>query len=130
MVTGELEEHQRLSIATLKQLASTDRLVIEEKFKQPETVKQTHTLVLFTNHLPRVGSTDNGTWRRLIVVPFNATIPAGAGIQNYADVLVKGVAWSYNAGRGGKRSAVAGSDGYVRPGGPLVKDVPRPKRKD
>lgn len=87
VVTGELEEHQRLSVATLKQLASTDRLVIEEKFKQPETVKQTHTLVLFTNHLPRVGSTDNGTWRRLIVVPFNATIPAGTGIQNYADVL-------------------------------------------
>ena len=89
VVTGELEEHQRLSVATLKQLASTDRLVIEEKFKQPESVKQTHTLVLFTNHLPRVGSTDNGTWRRLIVVPFNATIPAGTGIQNYADVLVK-----------------------------------------
>lgn len=89
VITGELEEHQRLSVATLKQLASTDRLVIEEKFKQPETVKQTHTLVLFTNHLPRVGSTDNGTWRRLIVVPFNATIPAGTGIQNYADVLVK-----------------------------------------
>lgn len=44
--------------------------------------------------------------------------------------LSKGVAWSYNAGRGGKRSAVAGSDGYVRPGGPLVKDAPRPKRKD
>lgn len=87
VITGELEEHQRLSVATLKQLASTDRLVIEEKFKQPETVKQTHTLVLFTNHLPRVGSTDNGTWRRLIVVPFNATIPAGTGIQNYADVL-------------------------------------------
>lgn len=88
VITGELEEHQRLSVATLKQLASTDRLVIEEKFKQPETVKQTHTLVLFTNHLPRVGSTDIGTWRRLIVVPFNATIPAGTGIQNYSDVLV------------------------------------------
>lgn len=89
VITGELEEHQRLSVATLKQLASTDRLVIEEKFKQPETVKQTHTLVLFTNHLPRVGSTDNGTWRRLIVVPFNATIPEGSGVQNYADVLIR-----------------------------------------
>lgn len=88
VITGELEEHQRLSVATLKQLASTDRLVIEEKFKQPETVKQTHTLVLFTNHLPRVGSTDSGTWRRLIVVPFNATISPQAGVQNYADVLV------------------------------------------
>lgn len=56
VITGELEEHQRLSVATLKQLASTDRLVIEEKFKQPETVKQTHTLVLFTNHLSPVSA--------------------------------------------------------------------------
>ena len=41
--------------------------------------------------------------------------------------LSKGVAWTYDAGRIGKRSAVAGSDGYVRPGGPLVKDAPRQK---
>ena len=110
VVTGELEEHQRLSVATLKQLASTDRLVIEEKFKQPESVKQTHTLVLFTNHLPRVGSTDNGTWRRLIVVPFNATIPAGTGIQNYADVLVK------EAGGAILSWAIEGAVNFVRNG--------------
>ena len=116
VITGELEEHQRLSVATLKQLASTDRLVIEEKFKQPETVKQTHTLVLFTNHLPRVGSTDNGTWRRLIVVPFNATIPAGAGIQNYADTLVK------EAGGAILTWAIEGAVNFVRNGFRL--DIP------
>ena len=74
VITGELEGHQRLSVATLKQVASTDKLTIEEKYKQPEDVKQTHTLLLFTNHLPRVGSTDDDTWRRLIAVPFNAVI--------------------------------------------------------
>ena len=116
VITGELEEHQRLSPATLKQLASTDRLVIEEKFKQPETVKQTHTLVLFTNHLPRVGSTDNGTWRRLIVVPFNATIPAGTGVQNYADVLVK------EAGGAILTWAIEGAVNFVRNGFRL--DIP------
>lgn len=116
VITGELEEHQRLSVATLKQLASTDRLVIEEKFKQPEVVKQTHTLVLFTNHLPRVGSTDNGTWRRLIVVPFNATIPAGAGVQNYADVLVK------EAGGAILSWAIEGAVNFVRNGFRL--DIP------
>lgn len=116
VVTGELEEHQRLSPATLKQLASTDKLVIEEKFKQPETVKQTHTLVLFTNHLPRVGSTDNGTWRRLIVVPFNAVIPAGTGVQNYADVLVK------EAGGAILTWAIEGAVNFVRNGFRL--DIP------
>lgn len=89
VVTGELEEHQRLSIATLKQLGSTDKLTIEEKYHAPETITQSHTLCLFTNHLPRVGSTDGGTWRRLTVIPFNATIEASAGIQNYAEVLAK-----------------------------------------
>ena len=87
VVTGELEEHQRLSAAILKQLASTDKLNIEEKYKQPETVEQSHTLVLFTNHLPRVGSTDGGTWRRILVLPFRAVIPPSEGVQNYAEVL-------------------------------------------
>ena len=88
-ITGELEEYQRLSEATLKQVCATDRLNVEEKFKQPESVKQSHTLVLFTNHLPRVGSTDAGTWRRLTVVPFQAVISERSGVQNYGEVLAK-----------------------------------------
>ena len=89
VITGELEEHQRLSVAILKQLGSTDELTVEEKFKPPETIKQSHTLCLFTNHLPRVGSTDNGTWRRLTVVPFGTQIPKSTDIQNYTEVLVE-----------------------------------------
>lgn len=116
VITGELEEHQRLSVATLKQVASTDKLTIEEKYRQPETVKQTHTLILFTNFLPRVGSTDGGTWRRLIVVPFNATIPPGGGIQNFADVLVK------EAGGAILAWAVEGAANFVRNGFKL--DIP------
>lgn len=116
VVAGELEEHQRLSVATLKKVASTDKLTIEEKYKQPETVKQTHTLVLFTNHLPRVGSTDGGTWRRLIVVPFNATIPPGKGVQNYAEVLAR------DAGPAILSWAIEGAVNFVRNGFKL--DIP------
>jgi len=114
VVTGELEEHQRLSVSTLKQLGSTDMLTIEEKFKAPEDVKQTHTLVLFTNHLPRVGSTDAGTWRRLTVVPFNATIAQGVGIQNFADVLFE------QAGGAVVSWAVQGAVKFVASGYKLV----------
>lgn len=85
---GELEEGQRLSVQTLKRLASTDALTIEEKFRQPETIKPSHHIFLFSNFLPRVGSTDNGTWRRLTVIPFNAVMPTGAKeIPNYAAYL-------------------------------------------
>lgn len=90
VLCGELEEGQRLSVQTLKRLASTDSLTIEEKYKQPETIRPSHHIVLFSNFLPRVGSTDAGTWRRISVIPFNATMPEGKGeIPNYADLLVE-----------------------------------------
>lgn len=114
VITGELEEHQRLSVATLKQLASTDALVIEEKFRQPETVKPSHTLALFTNHLPRVGSTDEGTWRRLIAVPFRATIPADKGIQNFGEKLIR------EAGGAILSWVIEGAVGFVADGCRLV----------
>jgi len=87
---GELEEGQRLSVATLKSLASTDPLTVEEKFRAPETVKPTHHICLFSNFLPRVGSTDGGTWRRLTVIPFNAIMPSGrAEIKDYSAKLAE-----------------------------------------
>lgn len=88
VVDGELEEGKRLSVATVKQICSTDKITIEEKYKAPESVTPSHSLVLYTNYLPRVGSMDNGTWRRLQVVPFNAKIPAGKAVANFGDVLV------------------------------------------
>ena len=45
--------------------------------------------MLYTNHLPRVGANDAGTWRRLIVIPFNAKITGKSHIKNYADYLVE-----------------------------------------
>lgn len=87
---GELEEGQRLSVQTLKRLASTDSLTIEEKYRQPETITPSHHIVLFSNFLPRVGSTDNGTWRRLNVIPFNAIMPSGnKDIPDYAAFLAE-----------------------------------------
>jgi P4 family phage/plasmid primase-like protien len=89
VITGELEDGQRLSVSVLKQLASTDQLMIEEKFKAPEAVTPSHTILLYTNVLPKVGTNDNGTWRRLLVVPFTATIPVNGTIANYGDVLTE-----------------------------------------
>ena len=86
VIGGELEEGRRLSVSTLKQICSTDPLTVEEKYRSPETVVPTHSLILYSNHLPRVGSVDKGTWRRLRVVPFKTEITGG--IPNYAEKLV------------------------------------------
>ena len=46
-----------------------------------------HTLVLYTNHLPKVGANDDGIWRKLILLPFNAKIAEKSDIKNYANYL-------------------------------------------
>ena len=89
IIAAELEEGMRLNTSNVKQLCSTDEIYAEKKYKAPFSYVPTHTLVLYTNHLPRVGAIDQGTWRRLIVIPFNAKIEGKADIKNYSDFLFK-----------------------------------------
>lgn len=87
VIAAELEEGMRLNTSVVKQLCSTDEVGAEKKYKDPFKYTPTHTLVLYTNHLPKVGATDEGTWRRLIVIPFNAKISGKVDIKNYSDYL-------------------------------------------
>lgn len=87
IIASELDEGTRLNTSTVKQLCSTDPIQAEKKYKDPFSFDPSHTLVLYTNHLPKVSANDDGTWRRLIVIPFNAQITGGADIKNYADYL-------------------------------------------
>lgn len=87
LIAAELEEGMRLNTSNIKQLCSTDEIAAEKKYKDPFRYVPTHTLVLYTNHLPKVGAIDKGTWRRLIVIPFLATIEGNKDVKNYADYL-------------------------------------------
>lgn len=87
LIAAELEEGMRLNTSLVKQFCSTDEIFAEKKYKDPFAFTPSHTLVLYTNHLPKVGANDPGTWRRLIVVPFNARIEGSGDIKNYADYL-------------------------------------------
>jgi P4 family phage/plasmid primase-like protien len=74
VLASETEEGQRLSVSMLKQIASVDSITAERKYHDPFTFIPTHSTILYTNHLPKVGSGDRGTWRRLVVAPFYAEI--------------------------------------------------------
>ncbi len=89
LIAAELEEGMRLNTSIVKQLCSTDEIEAEKKYKDPFHFTPTHTLLLYTNHLPKIGATDDGIWRRLIVIPFNAKIKPKKDIKNYADYLVE-----------------------------------------
>lgn len=87
LIAAELEEGMRLNTSNVKQLCSTDEIYAEKKYKAPFSYIPSHTLVLYTNHLPKVGAIDKGTWRRLIVIPFLAKIEGNNEVKNYADYL-------------------------------------------
>lgn len=88
LIAAELEEGMRLSTSVVKQLCSTDKIAAEKKYKDPASFTPTHMLVLYTNHLPRVGAMDSGIWRRLIVIPFTAKITGQGDIKNYSRYLL------------------------------------------
>ena len=87
LIAAEMQEGARLNDSTVKQLCSTDDIFAEKKYKDPFSFSPSHSLVLYTNHLPKVSASDDGTWRRLIVIPFNAKIEGNSDIKNYGDYL-------------------------------------------
>lgn len=87
IIASELEEGTRLNTGMVKQLCSVDPIEAEKKYKDPFHFDPSHTLVLYTNHLPKVSANDDGTWRRLIVIPFQAKITGKSDIKNFSDYL-------------------------------------------
>lgn len=88
VLAAETEESNKLSESTMKRLASTDQIHARFLYQNEFTFSPTHTLILATNHLPKIHSTDRGTWRRLMTVPFEKRIAEDKPvIRNYAKQL-------------------------------------------
>ena len=79
LIAGELEEGMRLSTSIVKQLCSTDPIQAAKKFKAPFDFVPTHS---------RVTAADEGTWRRLVVIPFNAVFEGDSDKKNYTRYLI------------------------------------------
>ena len=88
IIAAELEEGMRLDTAIVKKLCSTDPILAEKKYKDPFSFIPSHTVILYTNHLPKIGTSDKGTWDRIVAVPFLANFRGMKGeIKNYAEYL-------------------------------------------
>ena len=90
IVCPEFEENKTLSTEQLKKLSSAeDPIDFERKGKDLERLPRTFHLHLFSNNLPKVDSIDEGAWRRIRVIPFNAIMPEGEKeILNYASEVL------------------------------------------
>ena len=129
LIAAEMEEGVRLNTSTVKQLCSTDEIFAEKKYRDPFSFTPSHTLVLYTNHLPRVGAMDSGIWRRLIVIPFTARITGSGDRKNYGEFLLRNagpfiMAWIIE----GARKAI--EEDFKFPVPKVVSDAIESYRKD
>jgi putative DNA primase/helicase len=83
----EIEEGKRLSGAMLKKLASADPITERPLYQNERIFMPSHTLIMALNFLPKISSTDLGTWRRIAVVPFKAQFQGRQEIKDFATVL-------------------------------------------
>ena len=87
IISSENEQGARLNDGMIKQLCSTDRIKGEKKFKDEFDFTPSHTMILYTNHLPKVTTGDDGTWRRLKVIPFTNKFTGKDDTKNYSEYL-------------------------------------------
>lgn len=73
----ETPESGRLDVVGLKNVAGTTRISARKLYKDPVSFEATHTLIVNTNYPPQVNETDEGTWRRLLLVAFPYTFATG-----------------------------------------------------
>jgi putative DNA primase/helicase len=66
---------RRFDEALIKQLTGGDKIRARQLYAHPFTFQPTHKLWLATNHRPEVHGTDEAIWRRLLLIPFEVTIP-------------------------------------------------------
>lgn len=74
---AETEQGDVLSAKTLKRLTSRQSMQARFMGRDFFEFRPTHKILIHTNHRPRVKTSDRGTWRRLVLLPFERTITAG-----------------------------------------------------
>lgn len=72
---SETEKRAPIAEALMKNLTGGDTISARALHRDEVTFEPSHTLVLYTNHKPKLSGDDSGVWRRVKLVPFNITRP-------------------------------------------------------
>ncbi len=82
---SEPERNAVLKESRVKELTGDAFITARRMREDPWTFRRTHTFWLSTNHLPRIGGTDDGIWRRVKVIPFPVDLRRVAGLRPIKD---------------------------------------------
>lgn len=74
-VASETKQGRSLDEGTMKSLTGGDRIKARYMCKDFFEFEPTHSLILASNYKPKIEGTDEGIWRRLLLVPWDVTVP-------------------------------------------------------
>lgn len=72
---SETERRAVIAEALMKNLTGGDKIAARALHKDPVVFDPSHTLVLYTNHKPKLSADDSGVWRRVKLVDFGVSRP-------------------------------------------------------
>ena len=70
VIAAETQEGSRLDEAKVKRLTGGDKITGRRMREDFWDFDPTHKLVILSNHKPRIVGTDEGIWRRVLLIPF------------------------------------------------------------
>ncbi len=86
-VASETNAAAALNDEQVKQYTGGDRLRGRRMREDPWSFAPSHTLVMFSNHRPRVQGQDEGIWRRVRLIDWPVTIPEDERDEKLAEKL-------------------------------------------
>lgn len=72
---SEPERGQKMKEALIKQLTGGEEILVRRMMQEFVEVTPEFSLTIQGNHKPEIRGTDNGIWRRVLLVPFLVSIP-------------------------------------------------------
>lgn len=85
---NEIEEGRRLDEARVKELTGGDSLTGRAPYaRKSTTFRPTHNLVMVGNHKPEIHDMSHGMWRRVLLLPFDTTVPSSEQNQKLLEEL-------------------------------------------
>lgn len=75
VISSEANEGERLDEGLVKQMTGGDKMVARHLYGSEFEFTPTLKLWMATNHRPLIRGTDDGIWRRIMLIPFKVQIP-------------------------------------------------------
>ena len=75
VTVAEPQEGMKLNESLIKQLTGGDKITARFLFAEEFEFKPEFKMWISTNHKPIISGTDNGIWRRIVLIPFTVKIP-------------------------------------------------------